>query len=586
MERRGKNHRRDRLSKPPNSPTRPESSQDRGSSLWGKVITTAESFIPQIGKTRRRRKRYLPKSENSGKEKLLDMLPQEGTVVSLTNRSVSELPHNPDCPILVELFLDMNEDLARIPFRFFDNMPSLRRLDLSGTGIRCLPSSICKLTTLQELFLRECAFLMELPPEIGGLKNLKVFDSEGTMLMSLPKEVGSLMKLERLKVSLYHQPNDQTKRRVPVAALAKLKRLKEVSIYLEAYIEWWEDEVKSIINVLRKVRNLEILSLYFPTKQVLEMFMETQHKRGRGISIYQQLSNFHFVVGHLEERVISRTPRDLVKRFMKLPKCVVYTDDEGDTQVVSRVLKDANAFMLEQHWSVRALSDFGLAEMEKIKSCLLAECNELLEIVNESHLKDHSPRPVLGSLEHLWVYFMKNLTCILSGTIDSGVACLSNLKTLAIHACPQLMTVLTQGLLDGLTCLEDLVVVECAMIDSLVSLEAREYSTPCLPSLKKLSLLHLRKLVSISRGIRIAPRLQSLVVYDCPNLKELCYMEAFNDLTEIRGLQEWWDGLTWCEPEWTSGRPEYLSKIFKPLAADDDDELFDELDAAMTVPLL
>ena len=115
--------------------------------------------------------------------------------IHLTNNILSELPDNPKCPILVDLFLHSNQDLMDVPITFFDNMPSLQVLDLSSTSLKSLPSSISNLTTLRKLFIRNCDLMMELPPEIGSLKHLKVFDSEGTQLICLPEQVGSLTKL-------------------------------------------------------------------------------------------------------------------------------------------------------------------------------------------------------------------------------------------------------------------------------------------------------------------------------------------------------------------------------------------------------
>ncbi|CAH1443716.1 unnamed protein product [Lactuca virosa] len=486
------------------------------------------------------------KQDGSESNRMPNVEEWDAREIHLSNNVISELPDNPNCPILVNLFLHFNQDLIDIPITFFDNMPSIQVLDLSSTSIKCLPSSISKLTTLGKLFIRNCDLLMELPPEIGALKNLKVFDSEGTQLVCLPEQFGSLTKLECLKFSLYNFPDkpkasNQSMQIIHVAVLSKLIRLKELSICVDFYGEWWEDEVKLIIDILPKFWNLESLRLYFPTIELLEMFMETLN--WRGVPLYQHLSNFGFVVGHLQQRLISRVPLDLTKTFAKLPKCLTYTNGEGDTQVISRVLKHANSLFLDRHWTLQSLSAFGLAEMEKLKFCMLSECNEMLQIVNGRHVEDFFYRSFLGSLQHLSVHYMKSLGCILDGPIHSR--CLSNLKTLAMHSCPELRTIFTQGLLEGLTCLECLIVEDCSMINSLVSLGSyNSTSTRYLPSLKKISLLHLPELVSISRGISIAPRLVSLVVYDCPKLEKLSYMKAFdNDIKEIKGENEWWDAL-------------------------------------------
>ncbi|KAI3497532.1 hypothetical protein L1887_40213 [Cichorium endivia] len=486
-----------------------------------------------------------PKQDGSEPTQIPNIEESDAWEFNLSNNIVSELPNNPNCPILVNLFLHFNQDLIDIPITFFDNMPSLRVLDLSNTSIKCLPSSISKLLSLQKLFIRDCDLLMELPPEIGALKNLRVFDSEGTQLLCLPEQFGSLTKLRCLKFSLYnladkHKRSNPSMQIIPPAVLSKLIRLKELSICVDFYCEWWEDEVNLIINILPKFRNLESLRLYFPTTQLLDIFMETQS--WRRVPIYQHLSNFGFIVGHLQQRLISRVPLDLHKTFVKLPKCLTYTNGEEDIEVIAMALTQANALFLDRHWTVQSLPTFGLSKMKRLKFCLLSECNQMLEIVHVSHL---SSRTVLESLEHLSIHYMKSLTRILNR--PNYVMCLPNLKTLAIHTCPELRTIFTQGLLDSLTCLEYLIVEDCAKIKSLVSLDTdHSTSTSCLPSLKKISLLHLPQLFSISRDITIAPRLESLVVYDCPNLEKLPYMEASDHIKEIKGENEWWDALKCC----------------------------------------
>ncbi|KAJ9552511.1 hypothetical protein OSB04_016556 [Centaurea solstitialis] len=503
--------------------------------------------------------------------------------IYLSNNIVSELPDSPNCPILVDLLLNSNKDLMDIPITFFDHMPTLQVLNLSGTSIKHLPSSILKLISLRQLIIRDCDLLMELPPEIGALRNLKLFDSEGTQLIYLPDQFGSLTKLECLKFSLYNHADryKQSKKLmqiIPATSLSKLVRLKELSICVDSYVEWWEDEAKLIIDVLSNLRNLEYLKMYFPTTGSLRKFMEQQNLEG--VSIYSHLSNFSFTVGHLQQRVISCLPLDLDKMFVKLPKCLKYTNGEGDTEVIAMALIHAHALLLDRHWSIPSLSTFGAAEMRGIRFFLLSECNEMLEIFNgREHL---FMLPVLGSLEYLAIHHMKSLSCIWKGPIHSGS--LVNLETLVMKGCPELRTILTEGLLDNLTSLQYLMVEDCTNVNSIIvsSGSCHPTSTQFLPRLKKMSLLQLPELVSISDGIiSIARRLESLVVYDCPSLEKLSFMEVCDGIKEIKGENEWWDALKWCEPEWSSGRPDYLANVFNPLGTDDD--IMDELADAINI---
>ncbi|KAG5520690.1 hypothetical protein RHGRI_033318 [Rhododendron griersonianum] len=107
------------------------------------------------------------------------MIPKEvewknATQISFVNRDLRSLPESPNCPKLLTLLLQGNENLEVIQETFFNNMPSLRVLDLSRTCIKLLPTSISKLDGLRELVLLDCKDLEALPKEITALKELEV----------------------------------------------------------------------------------------------------------------------------------------------------------------------------------------------------------------------------------------------------------------------------------------------------------------------------------------------------------------------------------------------------------------------------
>ncbi|XP_059448841.1 uncharacterized protein LOC132180018 isoform X2 [Corylus avellana] len=168
---------------------------------------------------------------------------------------------------------------------------------------------------------------------------------------------------------------------------------------------------------------------------------------------------------------------------------------------------------------------------------------------------------VLGSLEYLYIYYMKNLRRIWEGPVQPK--CLSLLKSLTLRTCPQLTTIFTTCLLDNLCNLEELTVEDCPSIKTLVSckISAEPKTSDFLPNLKRISLHYMPGLVSISSGLHIAPRLECLSFYNCPNLKHLLIEEVSSkDLKKIKGEWNWWVAL-----KWRCGRPSYLDDIFVPI---------------------
>ncbi|KAL2343207.1 hypothetical protein Fmac_004492 [Flemingia macrophylla] len=124
--------------------------------------------------------------------------------IELMDNKICELPHSPDCPKLKVLLLQGNAD----------HMPMLQHLDLSYISIRDLPISFSKLLQFQEFYLRGCDLFMELPPEIGHLKNLEELNLDGTLITHLPKEVGELINFENLSLSFdgYHHVSGHEKK--------------------------------------------------------------------------------------------------------------------------------------------------------------------------------------------------------------------------------------------------------------------------------------------------------------------------------------------------------------------------------------
>ncbi|KAI8027914.1 Disease resistance protein [Camellia lanceoleosa] len=496
--------------------------------------------------------------------------------IELMNNKLSELPEKPECSFLQKLLLHNNYDLMEIPQLFFQDMPRLTHLDLSYTSIKSLPPSISNLKSLQKFFLRGCELLMELPPHIGALQNLTEFDLEGTAIMYLPKEIGKLINLICFKVS-FRQPANRCKETkkidttIPTGVLSKLNRLRELSIYVNLDGEWWDADVKVIVNELSSLKTLSILELYLPSAELLQQLLQRLRRDST-----EYLRYFRFTVSHHRQRIISRLPHEveeIFKKQKKRMKCLEYINGEGIPTEITEVLNHANLFFLDRHWTVKMLSDFGNENMVNLIFCLLVECNELQTIFDGDYEYPLGvdKKLVFRCLKYLGIHYMRNLQSIWKGPIDAG--CLSNLRVLALHTCPNLTTILTPNLLGNLTRLEELIVEDCCKIKSLVSQESSDLKYgSVLRWLKRISLLDLPELVSISDVLSISPTLESLIVYNCPKLETLYANKVpANKYLKIKGDKEWLESLKWHKSESSSS----IQPTYEELGRGED--LMDEL---------
>ncbi|XP_017246766.1 uncharacterized protein LOC108218363 [Daucus carota subsp. sativus] len=494
-------------------------------------------------------------------------------VISISNSQIPEIPDNLSFPDLEELYLHSNLHLSYIPPSFFKHMPALKVLDMSDTSIKNLAPPVFELFALEQLILRRCELLMELPPEISALTNLKVLDLEGTDLVCLPDELKELTNLKCLKISLYDAESYRKSKKIvsiiPAAVLSKLSRLKELSIVVDPQDVWCNAAMKAIIEDLPSLRKLKTLKLYLPTTELLNDLVELKWNND-DLPIYQNLSNFNFIIGPCSQHFISRLPSDLEEEFLKLKKCLKYINGEDITTQFAEALKHANALYLDRHWTMQNLSI--LKESNELKFCLLVDCNEMQVVFDGSDFNHRvaNKGENLLSLQYLAIHYLKNLEVIWNGP-GTG-CCLRTLRVLVLHMCPNLTTVFTPVLLGDLHNLQEIIVEDCCKITNLIAEDSTQLtSKETLPGLKKLSLLYLPELVSISSGLSIGSELENLVIYDCPKLKRLPSLGMCNkDFIEIRGESEWWDALKWNTPEWDGGQPHYLRRAFSELDTDED----------------
>ncbi|KAF3964182.1 hypothetical protein CMV_011500 [Castanea mollissima] len=402
---------------------------------------------------------------------------EEAKMIFFMDNELTSLPERPNCPRLLALFLQRNHNLRVIPTSFFDLMPSLTILNLSKTRIKFLPKSICKLTILEVLILRDCERMVQLPSEVGSLRRLVVLDLQGTKLNTLSNEISELASLRHLKVSFYGSVNQMEYVNLPRELLShvvigNLSELETLSIDVYPGDMRWNKIVESVIDEVSNLTNLTTFCCYFPEVKFLERFLRKCATWKIG-----GLTESKFVVGHDVKRFVSQNVDNLELDYVQWGQCL-------------------------------SLSEFGLINFNGLRLCVVRECPEIQEIIADAELSDS----VFLILEHLTINSLPDLRKICKEMMPRGS--FAKLRVLTLYTCPNLEFVFASSMVQCFSNFEELIVEDCSAIKKIV-----DSDSGILPSLKRLKLHYLPNFVNIMKGAW--PPLENISFYDCPMLKKL-----------------------------------------------------------------
>ncbi|XP_050258194.1 disease resistance protein RGA2-like [Quercus robur] len=172
----------------------------------------------------------------------------------------------------------------------------LRYLDLSNNGIKKLPSSITSLLNLQTLKLSNCDVLKELPMDIKNLVRLRHLEIDGCdKLAQMPCGLGQLTSLQTLSLfvlrsqSVYRQSGK----------LSELKRLNNLSRGLEIlHLEQLSDASTETKNAnLKEKQSLRALTLRWYRQDDADVDVESDEKSLEGLQPHRNLKTL-WVIGY------------------------------------------------------------------------------------------------------------------------------------------------------------------------------------------------------------------------------------------------------------------------------------------------
>ncbi|KAG5015489.1 hypothetical protein JHK82_021171 [Glycine max] len=453
-------------------------------------------------------------------------------------RQLLDLPTRQDRSMVLTLLLRKNPKLTTIPQTFFENMSSLLLLDLYGSMITQLPSSLSKLTGLRGLFLNRCELLESLSSEIGSLQFLEVLDIRDTKVTFIPLQIGCLTNLRCLRIPFVASEDDAQN----VHVISKLHRLEELTIQVISYEQWCND-AENVLQHVASLENVTDLRCCFPSSIILREFLS----RSKSWSCKQQ-NSFRFFVGCQN----SRRPQILESFEYKITNYLRYCNGgQEDDSAIIEVLPKTDAFELVCHKDIKKLSNFaGIVCLERIRGLLIKKCNKVLTIVSADTSSNTmngiqiETRVILPNLEKLYLENLLNLKCVFRGPLHSGT--FSKLHTLSLKNCPSLREIFSNGAIQHFSELQNLKLEDCSKIEILISKDI-EPEKDVLPKLEMLLLVNLPNFNTICSTHTLAwSSLELLRIHNCPKLKTLP-LDSDNavNLKSIKGQQEWWDELEW-----------------------------------------
>ncbi|RWR73129.1 putative disease resistance protein [Cinnamomum micranthum f. kanehirae] len=374
--------------------------------------------------------------------------------ISLMRCSLGCLSERPNCESLSTLLLQDNDQLTMIPHSFFECMHSLRILDLSGTEIKSLPSSLWNVVNLCGLYLKDCLKLEELPSQVGALKQLEVLHLGGsTAIKYLPREVGELTRLKRLIVGFktcnrWQILNDgedtkewNMKLRVPTGIIPKLQLLEELSLYVyplkviplgnvERFCvekeEWDDESMEVVVEELCRLEHLTYFDAYFPKVECLEHFL----RHSKSVKATSWFRRFRFRVGTEEKVPFVAVP---FGQRQEWKRCLVCKGGLGMSHAaaIMETLSHSSYFHLLDNGTIRKLSELGLANMNELKECRVESCEKMETLFDGDEKQEACALlPNLGTLE---IRNLPELRSLCDGPLLPGT--LSKLRRLELNSC-------------------------------------------------------------------------------------------------------------------------------------------------------
>ncbi|GKV51229.1 hypothetical protein SLEP1_g57898 [Rubroshorea leprosula] len=437
--------------------------------------------------------------------------------VSLMKNQIRKFPSSmlsPKCPMLTTFLLSKN-NITTIPEAFFDHMPGLKILDLSGNHyLFRLPSSVfSKLENLTTLLLEECYSLKEVPSlsNLGGLKKLNLY---GTAIKELPQGLNMLTNLKWLRLG-------RTLSDIPDGLLGNLSSLQCLRVAERTIASRWEEigrwkDIPLKWEEIGRLKKLESFEGQLSTLDDMSAFVKSERKF---------LNQYRIFVGSSNPRGYDHYSES--ENFSNVMKSIVccHNDICGEPNWLP---SDAQSFYIWDCKDVRSLDDIsGFQEVTDLRHCIVGECDGLEFVVSSRYLK------LLQNLELLCLFRLKKLNAVV-GAVEAVVksallpaGTLSSLQQIEVGGCGKIKKLLPLRLLRYLQNLKIIHVINCDQMEEIIWSEYEEEGEKALekltlPKLERVILMTLPALKSIYSGstiVLICDSLKWIKIHGCQEIK-------------------------------------------------------------------
>ncbi|GLT60203.1 hypothetical protein SLA2020_329820 [Shorea laevis] len=377
-------------------------------------------------------------------------------------------------------------DIEELPF-YFDNMKSLRFLDISETGVQVLPESFSKLYNLQTFRFMYCKYL-QMPSEgIGYLINLRHIHF--TREEHMPANIGRLTSLQTLQDSF----SVGTRKGLKIEELGSLSRLKG-SLWIRN------------LELVKDKSEAKLAKLHEKAVDELKLWWESHR------------SKLELEGNHDEEVLEGLRPHPNLRRL----QIYSYGGKNLPSWMLSNELFSPNNFNLVELAieNCRKLNNIPVINgLSSLKQLEIWNCSELTSITDRAFEKT--------SLERTVILYCTKLESL-------GPTCLPlGLKELSIGGfSEEVEESLDFSFIHHIhTSLEKLSLQDWEKLTQL------PHQIQHLTALKELEILEFSKLDALPEWLGNLSSLGSLLIEDCMNLKCLPSAEAIRRLTKLKMLK-------------------------------------------------